>query len=121
MARRLLFVCGRNLQRSPTAEKIFHGVRGIEACSAGVNPDSEEPLSAELIEWAEVIFVMEPSHRAKMNRRFAGPLRGKRVVCLGIADEYEFMDPQLIRLLWERVPRSVPELADSTPAEPDPG
>ena len=112
---RLLFVCARNRLRSPTAERVFGGVNGVEACSAGVAPDAEEALSADLIAWADVILVMEPAHRARMTRAFGGHLRGKRVVCLDIRDDYEFMQPELVRLLWERVPRSVPALAGARP------
>ena len=86
---RLLFVCGRNRLRSPTAEQYSPGICEMETCSAGVSPDAEEPLSAELIQWADVIFVMEASHQSKMARTFTSHLRGKRVVCLNIPDDYE--------------------------------
>lgn len=112
---RLLFVCGRNRLRSPTAERLFAGFGDVETRSAGVNPDADETLSLDAIEWADLIFVMEPAHRNKMMRNFAKALRGKRVVCLGIKDEFELMDPALIELLWERVPRSVPDLISARP------
>jgi len=60
---RLLFVCGRNRLRSPTAERLFAGIAGVETRSAGVSPDADEPLSLDAIEWADVIFVMEPEQR----------------------------------------------------------
>ena len=50
-----------------------------------------------------------------MARGFGRHLRGKRVVCLGIPDDFALMDPALVRLLWERVPRSVPGLAAARP------
>jgi predicted protein tyrosine phosphatase len=115
---RLLFVCGRNRMRSPTAEQLFSGVPGVEACSAGTSPDADHPLTADLVAWADVVFVMEPARRAKVSRRFARALRGKRVVCLGIPDDYRYRSPELVRLLWERVPRSVPCLAAAKPANP---
>jgi predicted protein tyrosine phosphatase len=62
---RLLFVCGRNRFPSPTAEQVFGSVAGMEALSAGVSPDAEEPLSAELIEWADVV----SSWRRRTERR----------------------------------------------------
>jgi predicted protein tyrosine phosphatase len=105
---RLLFVCSRNRLRSPTAERVFCGV---ETLSAGTAPDAETPLTADLIEWADVILVMEPAHRTRVTRAFGRQVRGKRVVCLGIPDDYGYMQPELVRLLWERVPRSVPALA----------
>lgn len=112
---RLLFVCGRNRRRSPTAERIFHGAGGVEAQSAGISPDADAPLSSELIEWADTIFVMEESHRTKLNRQYGPWLRGKRIVCLGIRDDYEYMAPELIGLLLDRVPRSVPVTAEVRP------
>lgn len=112
---RVLFVCARNRLRSPTAERLFAGVAGVETASAGIAPDADQPLTAELVEWAEVIAVMEPKHRAGVARAFGTRLRGKRVICLGIADEYEYMDPELIRVLWDRVPRSIPRLAAERP------
>jgi predicted protein tyrosine phosphatase len=112
---RLLFVCSRNRRRSPTAERIFHGVAGIEAASAGTSSDAEEPLSADLIEWADVILVMEPRHRKAMNRAFGGLLREKTVVNLAIPDDYEYMDPALVDRLWQRVPLSVPALSGLAP------
>jgi len=114
---RLLFVCGRSRLRSPTAEQLFSRVPGVETCCAGVSPDADQPLTADLIQWADMVFVMEAAHRAKMARRFARALRGKRVVCLNIPDDYEYMAPELVRLLWERVPRSAPGLAGFRPAE----
>jgi predicted protein tyrosine phosphatase len=36
-------------------------------------------------------------------------LKGKRVVCLDIPDDYEFMDPVLVRLLENRVGRFLPQ------------
>lgn len=112
---RLLFVCARNRLRSPTAEQVFAGVRGMETCSAGIQPDADQPLTQELIDWADLIFVMEDRHRAVLSRNFRSGLRGKRIVCLDIPDDYGLMDPELVRLLWERVPRSVTALREARP------
>lgn len=99
----LLFVYSKNRLRSPTAEALFSGCDGIVAIGAGVNPDSPTPLSGDQIEWADIVFVMEESQRQRIARRFAPLLHGKRVVVLGIPDNYEFMDPMLIKLLKEKV------------------
>jgi predicted protein tyrosine phosphatase len=66
-------------------------------------PDT--PLTADLVLWADIIFVMEKVHRAKLQRRFKASLKKARVICLDIPDDYEFMDPALVRLLEVRVPR----------------
>ena len=103
MPRRLLFVCGRNRLRSPTAEQLFAGHPGVECASAGLNPDAETTLTPELIAWADLVLVMEPGQQAKLRRRFGQHLRGKRVVCLRIPDRYGFMAPELVTLLRARV------------------
>ena len=100
---RVLFVCSQNRLRSPTAEQVFSQWSGIECASAGVHSSADVSLSGELIDWAEVIFVMERAHRNKIAKRFRAHLDGKRVICLGIPDDYEFMHPLLVRLLGVRV------------------
>jgi predicted protein tyrosine phosphatase len=99
---RVLFVCSRNRRRSPTAERLFAGRADLEVASAGLAPDAEEVVTPEALAWAKLIFVMEGVHRARLQRRFGGRLRHARVVCLDIADDYEFMDPVLVGLLETR-------------------
>lgn len=103
--KRILFVCSQNKLRSPTAEQIFCEVPGFEVLSAGTNNSAAVPLSVDLVEWADRIFVMEKAHKNKVQKKYRQHLKGKRVVSLEIPDEYEFMDPDLIRLLKERLGR----------------
>ena len=98
----ILFVCSQNRLRSPTAEQVFARRDDIEVASAGTNHDAETPLSAELVAWADIIFVMEKAHRAKLSRRFKRHLKSARVICLDIPDDYTFMDPALVGLLEAR-------------------
>ncbi|MDF2447435.1 MAG: phosphotyrosine protein phosphatase [Moraxellaceae bacterium] len=101
---RILFICSQNKLRSPTAEQVFAQEPGLEVLSAGTNHDAENPVTPELLEWADRILVMEGEHRAKLQKRFRQHLNGKKVICLGIPDEYEFMDPELIAILKRKVP-----------------
>lgn len=105
---RLLFVCNRNRLRSPTAEAIFSSLPGVEASSAGTSADADNPISPELIEWADIILVMEQVHRKRINERFKSLVRNKKVVVLGIPDKYDFMDADLIALLKSKVLRYLP-------------
>lgn len=107
--KRVLFVCSQNKLRSPTAEQVFADHPAMECLSAGTNRDAINPLTAELVEWAELIFVMEKPHRTKLTAKFKRHLANRRVICLDIPDEYEFMDPALVRLLQVRVLRYFPE------------
>ncbi|ELS33095.1 MULTISPECIES: low molecular weight protein tyrosine phosphatase family protein [Pseudanabaena] len=100
---KLLFVCGKNRLRSPTAEAIFADYEGLEVDSAGVDREADIPLSSEAIIWSDVIFVMEKSHRRKILKNFQRYTRNKRVVCLDVPDRYEYMEPALIDLLKKKV------------------
>lgn len=106
--KRVLFVCSQNRLRSPTAERVFASWSGIEVASAGLNDDAQKVLTAEMLLWADVIFVMERSQRNKLAKKFRATLGGKRVVCLDIPDEYDLMDPALVALLEAKVPRYLP-------------
>ncbi|ESY93151.1 MULTISPECIES: low molecular weight protein tyrosine phosphatase family protein [unclassified Mesorhizobium] len=101
----VLFVCSQNRLRSPTAEQVFSTRRDIEVASAGTNHDADAPLTHELVGWADIIFVMEKTHRTKLRKQFSAGLKAAKVICLDIPDDYEFMDPELIALLKARVSR----------------
>jgi predicted protein tyrosine phosphatase len=102
--KKILFVCSQNKLRSPTAEQVFSTWPNIDVLSAGTNHDAEEPISVELVEWADVIVVMEQQHRNKVNKKFRKNLNGKRVLVLNIPDDFEYMQPELVRLLEAKVP-----------------
>lgn len=99
----VLFVCTQNRLRSPTAEQIFSSRPGFEVASAGTDPSAGVPVSPELLAWADVIFVMERAHRNRLTKRFKQHLKSKRIVCLDIPDEFEYMDPALVKLLEAKV------------------
>jgi predicted protein tyrosine phosphatase len=108
--KRLLFVCSQNRLRSPTAEAVFSNWDGVEVASCGLNQDADVPASGELVEWADIIFVMEKTHRNKLSAKFRYLLSNKRVVCLDIPDEFEYMDPRLVSLLQSKVSRHLPKV-----------
>jgi predicted protein tyrosine phosphatase len=108
LLRNVLFICGQNRLRSPTAEHVFANWPGIETASAGLKNEAENPVTPELLEWAHTIFVMERSHRSKLSAKFKRHLGSVRIVCLDIPDDYEYMDPGLIRLLKAKVVPHLP-------------
>ncbi len=105
MIQRVLFICSQNRLRSPTAEQIFAADPRVETASAGLNNDADNPVTPELLDWADIIFVMERTHRNKLSAKFRPSIKGKRIICLDIPDDYAFMDPDLIHLLEAKVPR----------------
>ena len=97
--KRALFICTQNRLRSPTAEQLFSTWPTVETDSAGLGNDANVPLSSEQLAWANIIFVMEKAHRNKLSKKFKAYLNGKRVICLDIPDDDEFMQPELVTLL----------------------
>jgi predicted protein tyrosine phosphatase len=108
MKKRILFLCSQNKLRSPTAEAIFADHPKIEVDSAGLNHDAEVPLSEEQVKWADLIIVMEKTHRSRLNQKFKSALAGKRIAVLNIPDNYDYMDPALISLLKSRCTNYIP-------------
>ncbi|MEM7799246.1 MAG: phosphotyrosine protein phosphatase [Chloroflexota bacterium] len=99
----LLFVCSENRLQSPTGQAVFSQYEGINALGCGTNQDAITTISGDLIEWADVIFVMEQTHRRKVSQKFKDLLKEKRLICLGIPDRFEVMDPELVRILEDQV------------------
>jgi predicted protein tyrosine phosphatase len=80
---------------------------GIEVSSAGISAELACPVSADLLEWADRVYVMERSQRRWLRSRFARVLKDKRVVCLNIPDVYSYMQsymqPELVVVLQAKV------------------
>lgn len=102
--KKILFVCSQNKLRSPTGEAVFGDAENIEARSAGLKNNAEIPLGVDDIEWADIIFVMEQTHKKKVRQQFREHLKEQRLICLGIPDDYEYMDPDLVEIFKLKVP-----------------
>jgi len=103
--KRVLFVCSGNLDRSPTAEEMFRERGDLEVRSAGTSLLSSlrTRLSRDLVDWADVIFVMEDQHAEYIAQRLGMPEALKKVIVLNVPDRYRKNDPELRRLLREKV------------------
>ena len=105
LRRRILFVCHHNRRRSATAERVFAKRADIEVRSAGTSEAALARVNGRMLEWADLIFVMDDHQREALERMFPDDPALARIVCLQIADEYPFLDGELVRLLEERVGR----------------
>ncbi len=97
--RNVLFLCSANRLRSPTAEHVFADWPNIETDSAGLDASADIILSSEQLRWADIIFVMEKTHRRKLSQKYRKHLNGQKIITLGIPDNYEYLDPLLMQLL----------------------
>lgn len=99
----VLFVCSRNQWRSPTAEAIYKNRQDIQVRSAGTAPSARIKLTAKMIAWADYIFVMEKKHKQRILEKFGDDLKYQTIEVLNIPDEYQFMDPELIEEIKNKV------------------
>jgi predicted protein tyrosine phosphatase len=99
---KVLFVCGRNQRRSPTAAAIFRNDSAVEARSAGVSESSRHQINAADVAWADIIVAFERKHRQRVVQMF--PEAESKTTHLGIPDDYEFMDADLVEELLHVMP-----------------
>ena len=99
---RVLFVCHYNRSRSATAERVFSKDPRLDVRSAGTSADALVKVNGLMLEWADIIFIMDAGQQQWLDQRFAGHAALTRIVNLDIADDYTFLDPRLVTLLQER-------------------
>jgi predicted protein tyrosine phosphatase len=109
---RVLFVCHYNRRRSATAERLFCKRPDLDVRSAGTSRDSLVQINRRMLDWADVVFTMDRGQHSALGRMFPGHAALERLVCLGIRDEYHFLDPELVRLLEIRVPGHLGRLSN---------
>ena len=83
--KKILFICNANLNRSPTAEKIFKD--RFETKSAGLY--NESPLKEQQLKWADVVVVMEEDQRSEIAKRFPKQYMQKKILSLDIPDIWD--------------------------------
>lgn len=98
----ILVVCGRNKKRSRTAEHIFKNDDRFKIRSVGLSPSSDRKISENDLRWANIVFVMEQDQREKIWDIYKNIIL-PNIEVLNIEDDYEFMDPELIEMLTERI------------------
>lgn len=93
---KILFVCSQGVIRSRTAE-VLSLLGGLDSRSCGTDPDAINPVSNSQLLWADQIVCMERKH-SKIVLEMMGS-EGKDACSLGIPDDYNPFDEELIGLL----------------------
>ena len=101
MKKRILFICTANVDRSPTAERIYSNVNSLEVRSAGILASTRKTVSSDLITWADQIFVMEGRHQDFLTSKW--PECEEKIVVLDIPDRYLFNESRLIKKIKQKV------------------
>jgi predicted protein tyrosine phosphatase len=88
----------------------------LEVRSAGTASDALARVNTQMLDWADLIFIMDEQQRRSLRRRFAGHAALERLICLDIPDEYTFLQPELITLLESRTTPHLPRAPGTAPA-----
>lgn len=100
-AERILCVCSAGLLRSPTIANVL-AARGYNTRAVGLdNGFALIPIDEVLIKWADTVITVDFSTTEEIVEKwkFEGD-----VINLGIPDEYEFNQPELIDLINRALP-----------------
>ena len=95
----VLFICGRNNRRSPTAERVFKNDRRMNVRAAGLGDTSPRRLKESDLTWAHLVLVMERKYITRIRDTFRKVDPLPPIKSLNISDEYIFMQPALVELL----------------------
>jgi predicted protein tyrosine phosphatase len=96
---KILFVCGRNRWRSPTAERIYRDDPRVSVRSGGVNGNSRREVSENDLDWADLVLVMERRYTLRIKSRFHNRESFPPIESLEIQDDYAPMNQELISLI----------------------
>ncbi len=99
----LLFICRLNKMRSRTAENVYSEYKEYNVKSAGLSKSAPTKLTPELLNWSDLIFVMEEEHEEELRTRFPDETRYREIFILDISDCFYFMEPKLIKMIQSRV------------------
>src|SRR3989338_5887884 len=67
LKKNLLFICSANIDRSPTAERLFKFSEKYEAKSAGIYDWAMKRIDQDLIDWADMIFVLNEKNDKQLS------------------------------------------------------
>jgi predicted protein tyrosine phosphatase len=99
----LLFICTVNRMRSCTAETVYSANPAYKVRSAGIAPTAPNQVTAELLNWADMVFVMENMHRVFITEKFPDIDLSEKLIVLDIPDFFYYMEPELVELLRKKV------------------
>ena len=103
----VLFVCGRNQKRSPTAQKLYQSDQRLSVRSAGTSDSSKRKIQYSDLSWADLILVMEPKYEARIRSKYPQIDSFPKIQSIDIPDDFEFMSEDLIEILIPAVEHAI--------------
>jgi predicted protein tyrosine phosphatase len=114
----ILFICTANVDRSRTAEDLYRDDPRYDVRSAGTAPFATTPVTRDLLQWADRVFVMcerEDRHHTHLKLRF--PDTSRPIVDLDVEDRWGRGHPELVRRVLKSLRRHLgaPRKAEAGP------
>lgn len=100
--KKVLFVCSGGILRSPTAAHWAAEHKGWNTRSCGTLPLAIPQIDPNLVDWADVIYCLQRKHFDFLIDTWGEHVRPKLRV-MGIEDDFEYRNPDLIRLIADRL------------------
>lgn len=100
---KLLFVCTSNMLCHPTAENMYKNDMRFEVLSCGTDKDARVRINCLLCEWADKIICFEKEHEKVIKTYHDYNNDIVPIINLNIEDNYDYMQPELIELIKERM------------------
>ena len=98
--KRVLCVCSAGLLRSPTAAALLIAEWGYNARACGIEPGyALIPIDEVLVRWADFVVCMDKRQEGAV-KHFD---KDKKIYCLGIADAFGYMEPEIERVMRDRL------------------
>ena len=95
----LLFICAGNASRSPSFEHWFKENKPqYEVRSAGIYHGYPYQVNAEILKWADKIYLMDLSQEKFISDRYGEYLY--KCETIGISDQYIPDSPEIKELIW---------------------
>lgn len=102
--KKVLCVCSAGLLRSPTTALVLSQPPfNFNTRAAGLHGEfALIPVDEVLLHWADEIVCMDRYQHDVLKERLYKRNENKPVVCLNIQDNFEYRDPELVKLITER-------------------
>jgi predicted protein tyrosine phosphatase len=99
----ILFICRHTTSESSPAEEIFAQQHGVEILYAEPGNNAKVQLNPALVEWADIIFVMNRTDRDGLLKKFRKHLTRQQLICLDTPDDAESQSPEPLEILKRRL------------------
>ena len=114
---RVLCVCSAGLLRSPTIARVLQkDYDNVNVRAAGTSSEyALVPVDKVLVSWADIVICAENWHADQLDSQFGNIVAESKIplIALNIPDEFSFADPELEKIIRQRLANLVDSSADT--------